>query len=885
MNTRSDLPGPIRVLHIDDEPDIVELAAEFVERHDDRLTVETVTSGREGLDRLQETDFDCVVSDYDMPGIDGLELLDKVRDEYDDLPFLLYTGKGSEEVASEAIERGVTDYLQKGTGTEQYELLANRIFNAVQQYRATQRAQNLERIRTILRDVNQALVRAQTRDEIESRVCEIISEADPYRFAWIGEHDLDSKAVQPRAAAGIDDGYLDAIEVTIDENATGRGPTGRAIRTRELSAMQNILENDEYEPWREDAIRRGYRSSAAIPLVNNYTLYGVLNVYADRTHAFDDREKELLEELADDVANAISHAETRSQQRRYERIIENLPVGVYRATPGENGQVLDANHALAEMFGAESSSEMIGRGVTDFYKESEERVELSQQLQNEGVVHEVELSQETLTGDDIWVAVTAMRTEEDGEVYFDGVVRDITHRKERERQLRLFQNAVEASGHSIYFTEADGTIEYVNPAFEELTGFTADEAIGENPRILQSGEHDEEFYQEMWDTILSGEVWRNNLVNRSKSGDRYVVDQTIAPVEDDSGEIAYFVAVNADITEQQEREQELAQSRARWRALFENSPDAIAVHDGNGDIIEVNEQIVENTGYSREKLCSMNVAEFEVGHTRDELQEFWSNLDADERIKLEGEHRRKDGSTFPVEVWATKMEPEDEAQFIAHSRDITERKEYERELKRERERLEKIIDVVSHDLKTPLNVVEGHLHVLQDEYSSEHLDAVEPALERCKKLVEELSVFAHVGDQVREFDSVDLAEAVSDCWKTIVTKDTTLNIETDQVIRSDRDRLRHLLENIMKNAVEHGGPDVTVTVGDLEDGFYIEDDGTGIQADVREHMFDSGVSTTEHGTGLGLAIAKQVAEAHDWDINVIESSTDGARFEITSINR
>ncbi|MGM0718638.1 MAG: sensor histidine kinase, partial [Halobacteriota archaeon] len=111
----------------------------------------------------------------------------------------------------------------------------------------------------------------------------------------------------------------------------------------------------------------------------------------------------------------------------------------------------------------------------------------------------------------------------------------------------------------------------------------------------------------------------------------------------------------------------------------------------------------------------------------------------------------------------------------------------------------------------------------------------------------------------------------------------TLNIETDRVIRSDRDRLRHLLENLMRNAVEHGESDVTVTVGDLEDGFYIEDDGAGIPIDLRERVFESGVSTADHGTGLGLAITKQVAEAHDWEIRVKNGDEGGARFEITGV--
>jgi CheY-like chemotaxis protein len=128
----------ISVLHVDDEPEFASMVAEFVEREDDRLSVDPVPSATEGLERLGTGSVNCIVSDYEMPGRDGIEFLEAVRAEHPDLPFILYTGKGSEEVASEAISAGVTDYLQKTGGTEQYALLANRIVASVERYRARQ---------------------------------------------------------------------------------------------------------------------------------------------------------------------------------------------------------------------------------------------------------------------------------------------------------------------------------------------------------------------------------------------------------------------------------------------------------------------------------------------------------------------------------------------------------------------------------------------------------------------------------------------------------------------------------------------------------------------------------------------------------------------------
>jgi len=128
--------SPVRVLHAEDDERLASLTGQFLER-EGPLDVTHVADGERALERLDDddVDFECVVSDYEMPCLDGLALLDAVREEHPELPFVLFTGKGSEEIASDAISKGVTDYLQKGTGTDQYELLANRIENAVESYR------------------------------------------------------------------------------------------------------------------------------------------------------------------------------------------------------------------------------------------------------------------------------------------------------------------------------------------------------------------------------------------------------------------------------------------------------------------------------------------------------------------------------------------------------------------------------------------------------------------------------------------------------------------------------------------------------------------------------------------------------------------------------
>lgn len=160
------------------------------------------------------------------------------------------------------------------------------------------------------------------------------------------------------------------------------------------------------------------------------------------------------------------------------------------------------------------------------------------------------------------------------------VTRDVTDRKHRERQARRLERAVDASGHAIYVTDTDGTIEYVNPAFEEITGYQGDEALGKSPRILNSGVHSEDYYERLWNTILSGEVWDETVINKRKDGSTYHAHQTIAPITVD-GAIKSFVAIQTDITDRVELEERLSVLN---RILRHDIRSAVGVIRGNADL-------------------------------------------------------------------------------------------------------------------------------------------------------------------------------------------------------------------------------------------------------------------------------------------------------------
>lgn len=453
--------------------------------------------------------------------------------------------------------------------------------------------------------------------------------------------------------------------------------------------------------------------------------------------------------------------------------------------------------------------------------------------------------------------------------------------------LRAFKEAVENAGHSIYWTDLNGQIEYVNPAFEEQTGYPAAEAVGSNASILQSGAHDNRFYERLWDTILSGDVWEGEITNERRSGERYVATQTISPVTDESGTIVRFVAVNEDITELRNYQQQLECERDRFAALFDAVPVplVLAAFDRDDLVVkQTNDAFRETFGFSGRELGGSSLDKFIVDETA--LQEAYqinAQVQDGERVHREVTRQTAAGDKRTFLLTATPMYWGDETDALATYIDITDRKEAMRQLERRTEELEDFANVVSHDLRGPLNVASGHLNLLAAECDCSHVDTIQNAHTRMQELIENILMLAKQGRSVDETQPVDLDVCVSQSWETIDTGNATLAIETEKTIPADESRLRQLFGNLIRNAIEHGDDDVTVTIGALADGFYIADDGPGIPEADRSKVFESGHTSTDCGTGFGLSIVQEIVDAHGWAITITASEHGGARFDITDV--
>ncbi|MFB6141771.1 MAG: histidine kinase N-terminal 7TM domain-containing protein [Halorientalis sp.] len=230
--------------------------------------------------------------------------------------------------------------------------------------------------------------------------------------------------------------------------------------------------------------------------------------------------------------------------------------------------------------------------------------------------------------------------------------------------------------------------------------------------------------------------------------------------------------------------------------------------------------------------------------------------------------------------------------FIVH--DVTDRERRKRaleqrteQLREQNDRLENFASVVSHDLRNPLNVASEALALAEERDDPEFFQTAREAHDRMETIIEEMLALARQGQAVEDTTRVTLGSIAETAWDNVDTGDASLAVHATTTLSADRSRLLRALENLFRNAVEHAAGEaghVTVTVGPLEDGFYVEDDGPGIPEDRRDEVLQQGFTTSQSGTGLGLAIVKTIVDAHGWDVTVTESADGGARFEITGIS-
>ncbi|MBX0298298.1 hybrid sensor histidine kinase/response regulator [Haloarcula nitratireducens] len=1008
----------IRVLHIDDEPDFAELTSEFLERTDDRLIVESAATVRDGLERLAHGSFDCLVSDYDMPGQTGIEFLETVREDDPDLPFILFTGKGSEEVASEAISAGVTDYLQKEGGTDQYAVLANRITNAVGHYRSRQL---VERSETRLREIVDSL---------------------PHPLYVVDEEGQLLLANETQAA--IHDLSVDELEGTHVTDVLD-GPAAKQLR----DAIADVVETG---------------TATRIAALDVPDADGERHVYESRLLPYDivDTDKQAVLGIATDITDRRQReCELEQTRERMQLALAETDSIIFEIDCATDEVV--RHGAYSDFFDLESGdaptwTEHLTQVVHP--DDRDEFIRFYRQLtagdRDRG---ELEYRTDPELGSVNWIRDTVFIEEGDDRDARQvlGIARDVTDHKERELELQRAERQYQAIFHDpnilVGLIDTDGTVLDINETAMDYVEMLHEDVIGMPFWETAWFDHSASLQEEVktWvDRAMDGEYveFETDLVR--PTGEPYTVEGVFRPVTNDDGEVVSLIISDREVTEQKEYERVLERTNALLSTLFETLPIGVIAEDEERNVVAINEQLVdlfdfpgtpdelrgadctrlveevsdmvvdpdgfveqidhlvaecgpvrndevalqdgrtfswsyhpielpEEAGHlwvyrditaqktREDRLAALNettrelmaadtreaVAEIGVQAARNILgmdanaihlydderaalvpvaasaagQELvgdpptftggdsiaWRVYESGEALALDDVHEDPDIYNLDSPVQSEYHLPLGERGILIACSDESEAfaqhdivlgeilasnvatalgqveqteqlREREQELTRQNDRLEEFASVVSHDLQNPLQVAEGRLKLVQEECESEHLDAIERALSRMDALIENLLTLAREGNRVQELAVLELSTLATNCWQNVDTADATLQPNTEQIIRADEGQLKQLLENLIRNAVEHGGDDVTVTIGDLRDGFYVADDGPGIPPAERDAVFEAGYSTSDTGTGFGLRIVKQVVEAHGWEMTITESDAGGAQVELTSLS-
>lgn len=372
----------------------------------------------------------------------------------------------------------------------------------------------------------------------------------------------------------------------------------------------------------------------------------------------------------------------RESEQRFKTLADATSEGIGIT---ENGIILDVNDQHARMHGYERS-ELVGKPVKDIVaSQCHSLLDKAIRTNDLGPVEYFDVRKD---GSIFPVEVRSRRVRLGGRDLFLSSIRDLTEQKQAEEYIQRLSRVVEQTADSVIITNREGIIEYVNPAFEKHTGYSKEEALGQKPRIVRSGYHDIDYYKDMWNTILSGNVFRSLITNRKKNSELSYEEITVTPIKDDQGTITNFVATNKDVTSRRLTELALMESEHRFKTISEASFEGIMLTE-RGVIVDCNDQLCKMLGYDRAELLWKS-SSFSVAPESYDV--------VDEAVKsgmqepYEYHAIRKDGTIFPVEARGRNTQIGVRELRLTAIRDITKQKQTEETLQRERNLLRVLID-------------------------------------------------------------------------------------------------------------------------------------------------------------------------------------------------
>ena len=600
------------------------------------------------------------------------------------------------------------------------------------------------------------------------------------------------------------------------------------------------------------------------------------------------------------IVQNITERKQREQQlaqerAKYRTLIEESHDGIVVV---QGTDIVVANEQLAALLGEPDPAAVEGTPFVEFIAPSHRELVRDRhraRMAGASVPGRYEAALQSADGKRIPVELNASKITYEGEPADMAVVRDIRERKAREQKLRRFKRAAEAAGQAIYITSPDGTIEYVNQAFERVTGYAKADAVGENPRLLKSGEMSPAFYRELWDTVLSGEVWEAEFVNRRKDGETYAAHQTISPITDENGDIEAFVAIQADITDRIEREETITERTERLDLALEGAELGVWDWDMQADTVHRDDRWAAQLGYDTGEIDAEFHGRESLIHpddraTHDEALQAHVAGEAD-YYRCEYRLRTSSGTWKWIRNVGKIVERAADGtplRAVGVHQDIDDQKRTRKRLERNNELLQAIDRVLRHNLHNDMNVVEGYADTIRERATGRLEAQAETIVETSQALLDTVDKERRITSLLAEPDDpevVDLGSVLpaavdrlrAQYPEATITQDLPLaapvvaNPNVDQA-------LAELLENAVVHsnkasphvrlAAETDGESVVVTVAD---------DGPGIPEMERAVLTDATeITPLYHGDGLGLWFVNLVVDQSDGDLTFAENEPHGS---------
>ncbi|MFA4860420.1 PAS domain S-box protein [Methanoregula sp.] len=639
-----------RILYVDDEPGLLEIGKLFLEE-DKTFTVDTTISALAALERLGSMQYDAIVSDYEMPKMNGIAFLKVLRDQGNTTPFIIFTGRGREDVVIEALNSGADFYLQKGGDpTAQYAELAHKIHHAISRRQAGWALKKSEQdYRQLIDHASEAIFVVQ--DERLRMANPQATELSGYSEQELLDQPF-ARFVHP------DDGdlLLDRLRNRIVGSTT---PTRHTFR---------IIRKDATIRWVE------------------LTVIGI---------TWDERPA-ILNFMTDITERKIAEDAFRESEERYRNFFRTTLDGLFITTP--DGRWIDFNEAVVDMFGFTTREEVFERPIISLYVHPEKRAVFVDLVEREGYVkeHPVLFRKRDDTVINTLMTVVPQKNPDGSTRVFIGTIRDITEHKlaedalrESEERYRLF---FKTSQDSVFISGPDRRyIDFNDKLFQKLGCATREEALAVD--VASTYAHPEERDAFLEHVRRDGYVKEHPILFRKRDGT--VIDCLISIVAqknaDDS--IKAFFGTVRDITEQKRIDQALKESEERYRHIFESFEDLYYQTDNNGIITILSPSLFRLTGYKREELIGKPVTTMYVNpESRILLLEelVKSGHVKDYEVLL----RKRDGTGIPVSLSANRLfHPDGTPAGVAGIlRDITRRKQAEEELRRSEEKFRYLVE-------------------------------------------------------------------------------------------------------------------------------------------------------------------------------------------------